>query len=68
MITNENGEIVIPFAQFRWDGRPLSMTRTQFEQALRDARVCGCGECLCCRAAQYERHAGEHRSRPGGPL
>ncbi len=48
-----------PFAMFRYRGEVIEMTREQFEQALRDARLCRCGDCLVCRAAGYDREARE---------
>ena len=43
----------IPFAMFRFNGATVTMTQAQFEQARRDARLCRCHACLCCRAAEY---------------
>lgn len=48
----------LPYALFRVHGKIESLTRAQFEQALRDARLCRCGECLCCRAKQYAEENG----------
>ena len=42
-----------PFASFRFHGEVVSLTPAQFEQALRDAVKCRCGDCLCCRAREY---------------
>ncbi len=47
----------IPFAQFRFHGEVVSMTRAQFEQALRDGKLCYCENCLACRAVEYAREA-----------
>ncbi len=33
-------ETSIPFAQFRFSGATVTMNQRQFEQALRDARLC----------------------------
>jgi len=46
----------IPFAQFRFQGEIVNLTQEQFEQCLRDAKVCRCGDeetCLCCRVKAY---------------
>ena len=49
----------IPYAQFRFDGQVMNLTRHQFEQAVRDAKHCRCGTCLCCRALEYQQEAKE---------
>lgn len=46
-----------PYALFRFNGEEVRMTQAQFEQAVRDARLCKCGRCLCCRAAEYLRES-----------
>jgi hypothetical protein len=44
-----------PYVQFYYAGRVQSLTREQYEQALRDARMCKCRSCLCCTAVAYHR-------------
>jgi hypothetical protein len=46
---------MMPYVQFHWRGAVRSFTREQYEQALRDARKCKCGDCLCCAAVEYHR-------------
>lgn len=50
----------IPHAQFRFNGEVISMTEAQFGLAIRDARICGCGQCLACRALEY----GQENAKP----
>ena len=50
-----------PFAMFRYRGEVVEMNRDQFHRALRDARLCRCGNCLACRAAVYDTEAREAR-------
>lgn len=45
----------LPYVQFRVNGSIVSMTRPQYEQALRDAKLCRCGTCVCCEAVRYHR-------------
>lgn len=43
-----------PFVMFRYRGEVIEMTREQYLQALRDALLCRCGNCLACRAAGFD--------------
>jgi hypothetical protein len=43
----------VPYVQFRFNGEVVKLSKEQFEQCLRDARLCRCGACLCCRAEEY---------------
>ena len=45
--------VEIPYASFMYDGQVIKMDARQFQQALRDARLCRCHACLCCRARAY---------------
>ena len=42
-----------PYAQFRFNGQIVKMTKAMFEQALRDSRHCKCNSCLICRVREY---------------
>lgn len=46
---------MVPYVQFYWRGEVRNLTREQYAQALRDARLCKCGDCLCCAAIAYHR-------------
>jgi hypothetical protein len=43
----------LPYVQFSFGGNVVSLSRAQYGQALRDARLCKCGQCLCCAARAY---------------
>jgi hypothetical protein len=49
----------IPYAQFRFDGEVVTMNKAQFDQAVRDGRLCKCGQCLACRAWEYLKDSQE---------
>ena len=46
-----------PYAVFSFKGEQIRMPEHQFRQALAIARICKCGDCLCCRALEYQRDA-----------
>ncbi len=56
-------ETSIPFAQFRFSGETVTMNQRQFDQAIRDARLCHCHRCLVCRAAEYAKDNGHESAR-----
>lgn len=35
----------------------VKMTKEQFVQSVRAGRICRCGRCVCCRAAEYLRES-----------
>lgn len=51
-----------PYAMFRFQGAVIEMSEYQFKQALADSRLCHCGDCLCCRVAEYRRDAEQNKS------
>lgn len=52
-----------PYATFRFDGATIHLDQHQFENALRVSKICGCGGCLCCRAAEYQRDVCAEKKR-----
>ncbi len=49
---------ILPFAQFRFNAEVITLNEHQFRQAIADGKLCGCGECLACRAVEYATESG----------
>lgn len=56
----------IPYALFRFNGKQIAMNERQFKQAVADGKICRCGTCLACRAAEYQRDADAQSMREAG--
>lgn len=51
-----------PYAVFSFQGtKVIIMDERQFKQAVADGKLCKCGDCVACRAAEHERDAREAR-------
>jgi hypothetical protein len=44
---------IVPFAQFLFNDEVVSMNKQQFEQAVKEGKLCRCQSCLACRAKEY---------------
>ena len=43
----------IPYVMFRFNGEVITLTKNQFENAVRDSIHCNCKDCLVCTALDY---------------
>ena len=54
----------IPYAQFSFNGEIINLNKNQFDQGVRDGKICRCNNCLACRCNEYLTETREEQHKP----